>query len=197
MPRSARSCPRWPALPHRPGHAGEVRARAAGHRPNKRNGARRARVRRCRVCPRQQPLSAVPTSKWWLLPWKTGMGLPAGGVAALPGGPGARSCSSGHENPHGRNCWLGRVVAGHLGQGFLLWRTQSGRPFWTMRCERVLALSGRPCDSPGLCFEHVSVFVVRPRVLHLVSFDEEVTCRGEGAACVQVDGSGDRSGSAP
>ena len=56
---------------------------------------------------------------------------------------------SGHENPHGRNRWSGRVVAGHLGQGFLLWRTQSGRPFWTMRCERVLVFLAAPATRPG------------------------------------------------
>jgi hypothetical protein len=39
-----------------------------------------------------------------------------------------------------------------------------GRPFWTMRFERAL-FGGRPCDLPGLCLEHVSVCVVRPRVL--------------------------------
>jgi hypothetical protein len=41
-----------------------------------------------------------------------------------------------------------------------------------MRFERGLVSFGRPCDSPGLCREHVSVVVVRPLVL--LSIDARV-----------------------
>jgi hypothetical protein len=58
----------------------------------------------------------------------------------------------------------GRVIRG----GGVLGRTQLGRPFWTVRCERGL-FWGRPCDLLGLCLEHVSVVVVRPRVLRFTT----------------------------
>jgi hypothetical protein len=78
-----------------------------------------------------------------------------------------RGCSlSWHENPSGRNRRSGRVLAltGH--RGFLLWRTRSGTPVWTMGFEPVL-FRWRPLRLARVRRERESVCVVRPLVLHL------------------------------
>ncbi len=66
---------------------------------------------------------------------------------------------------NGRDPRSGRVLAltGH--RGFLLWRTQSGTPFWTMGFEPVL-FRWRPLRLARVRCERESVCVVRPLVLH-------------------------------
>ena len=66
---------------------------------------------------------------------------------------------------NGRDPRSGRVLAltGH--RGFLLWRTQSGTPVWTMGFEPVL-FRWRPLRLARVRCERESVCVVRPLVLH-------------------------------
>ena len=71
---------------------------------------------------------------------------------------------SGHENPSRRNLRSARVLADHRAQGILVWRTQSGTPFWTMDFESVL-FRWRPLRLARVRCERESVCVVRPLLL--------------------------------
>ena len=56
----------------------------------------------------------------------------------------------------------------------MLWRTQLGRPFWTMRFERGQVFLAAPATRPGCAASTYRSLSFRPRVLRAVLAHEEV-----------------------